>query len=465
MISTVTLILGLLAGTAQLPAPESLIVPLWADTLVDVQVSFFAPEPGPLPVWFQIAWGDGDTLDWQGPVQHYMDVPAYHRYRALGTYQVTARLRDAAGTISTWSRPRSITVGEPILKWSFIPSEDPVVGAASLDEKGNVYFGDESGTLYSLRPDGTLRWTTKARDAIYAAPVIVGNRVYFASLDSTLYCVDTTGKPIWKTGLGDALYAPPAVAANGDLYIGTDLGTLVALTSTGKVRWQRKLGDEIAAPATIGANGLIYQTADSVYCFDAKGRRRWAFGAPDGDYFFAAAIPDPQGLVYAGNTDGHLYCIGPDGRLRWRAPAPEEDEIRTEVAVGLDGTLYFGSDGDYCIRKRPGGTPEILHEAIDIVIATPAVSDKGTVYFLPDDGTLYAFTASGQLLYSRELIAGSKDVYYSGSPTIGPDGSVYVTSWDGGIYCLRGDGPPATTFWPQYRHDAQHTGRVQVKRR
>jgi outer membrane protein assembly factor BamB len=456
---------GILTGAAQLPAPESLIVPLWADTTVEVEVSLYAPESAPLPVWFQVSWGDGETLDWTGPANDYLDILQYHRYRAPGTFDLTARVKNEAGAMSDWCPARRITVGEQIQKWSFVPGEDPVVCAPSLDLHGNVYFGDESGTLYSLTPGGTLRWTARTRDAIYGAPVIVGNHVYYGSLDSTLYCVDTAGKPVWNLGLGDALYSPPAIAGDGTIYIGTDLGSLVSVTNKGKLRWSRKLGDEIAAPATIGANGLIYQTADSVYCFDAKGRRRWAFGAPEGDYFFAAAVPDLQGLVYAGNNDGSLYCVGPDGRLRWRAPAPDEDEVRPEITVGLDGSLYFGSDGYYLIRKRPGAAPETMFETNDIIIASAAISDKGTCYFLSDDGTLRAFAADGRLLYSREVVAGAKEVYYTGSPTIAPDGTVYVTSWDGGVFAFRGDGPPANTWWPQYRHDAQHTGRVQPPRR
>jgi outer membrane protein assembly factor BamB len=192
---------------------------------------------------------------------------------------------------------------------------------------------------------------------------------------------------------------------------------------------------------------------------DARGRRRWAFGAPEGEYFFASAVVDQNDVVYAGNNDGYLYCLGPDGRQQWRTPAPEGDEIRPEVTVGPDGALYFGTDGYYLCRKTPQGTPAVIYEANDIFVGAAAASDKGTIFALPDDGTLVARAANGRILWTREVATGDKEVYYSSSPTIGPDGTVYVGSWDGGLFAFRGDGPAASTAWPQYRHDAQHTGR------
>jgi hypothetical protein len=138
---------------------------------------------------------------------------------------------------------------------------------------------------------------------------------------------------------------------------------------------------------------------------------------------------------------------------------PDGDEVRPEVPVGTDSALYFGTDGDYLCRKSPQGTPTVFYEANDILVGAAASSDKGTIFSLPDDGTLVAKAANGRLLWTREVASGDKEVYYSSSPTIGPDGVVYVGSWDGGLYAFRGDGPAANTPWPQYRHDPQHTGR------
>lgn len=484
MITIATMGLTLMLGAGLLSAPDSLVVPMLADTTVEVEVGIFPPVDAPLPLYYQVAWGDGDTLDWTEPLRGPTDISRYHTYKTPGDYAVSVRARDSLGQTSDWGKSYYVKVlPEPIQKGIF-PTDDPIVASPTLDLHGNIYFGDESGSFYSINPTtGEQRWVFKARDAIYGAAV-VGSRlvkrpggcnplallwprektatdlIYVVSLDSNLYCLDTTGRQLWSTYLGDEIYGTPALGADGTIYVATDKGTLAAVAPDGKMKWSFKTGDEIAGSPTIDLKGLIYVTSDSIYCLDDKGRKVWAYGAPEGDYFFASAVVDDKGVVYAGNNDGNLYCVGPDGRQQWRAPAPDGDEIRTEVTLGPDSALYFGTDGDYLCRKTPDGTPTVIYEAIDIVVATAAVSDKGTIYFLPDDGMLCAMADNGRLLWSREVASGDKDVYYTSAPTIGPDGTVYVGSWDGGLYAFRGDGPAANTLWPQYRHDAQHTGRL-----
>jgi outer membrane protein assembly factor BamB len=449
-----------LLGATPLTAPDSVVVPMWADTSVEIEAVVFPPTDFVLPLNYQISWGDGETLDWTEPLRSPIDISRYHTYGTPGGYMVSVRARDSLGRISAWGRPHGILVqSEPIQKGVF-PTSDPIVASPSLDLHGNIYVGDESGSFYSINSvTGQQRWVFKANDAIYGAAAIAGTRIYFGSLDSNVYCLDTLGKKRWSLYVGDEVYCTPAIGADGTIYIGTDKGTLTAITPKGKRKWKYQTGDDIAGSPTIGPQGNVYITADSVYCIDPRGRRRWAFGAPEGEYFFASAMVDKDGAVYAGNNDGYLYCLDTDGRQQWRAPVPDGDEIRPEAVFGPESSLYFGTDGDYLCRKTPDGTPTVLYEANDIVVSAAAASANGTVFVLPDDGTLVAVAANGRVLWKRDVASGGKEVYYTSSPTIGPDGTVYVGSWDGGLYAFRGDGPAAKTPWPMYRHDAQHTGR------
>ncbi len=450
-------------GQTPLFPPDSIVYPLKVDTITEMELAIFPPKNAQPPLSYMIDWGDGDTLNWTEPILSLHEIYRYHRYRAIGSFAIKVMAKDAGDRVSLWSNPCSVQVSPALVKW-FFPTLEPVVAAPALDENGNIYIGDESGTLYSLTPAGGLRWTFSVRSPIYGACAIADGRIYLPALDSHLYCLDTMGKLQWSVNLGDELWSPPAIANDNTTYILSDKGKFYKIDSKGKIRWTFQLGDEATSAPTIGPDGLIYLALDSLYCFNSRGKRRWVFGTPDGSYFFAAPVLDEKGLIYAGNFDGFIYCLGRDGRLRWRAPVPDEDEIRTELVFAPDANIHCGTDGYYLCSKPPNGTVSTLYEAQDAVCATPAISEKGTIYFLADDGILYAINAGGRTIFTQEIAGGDKDIYYSSSPAIAADGTVYVGSWDGGIYGIFGDAPPAKTTWPQYRQNVQRTGRVVIKK-
>ncbi len=442
--------------------PDSFVYPLKVDTSQALELTIFPPKGTQPPLRYRIDWGDGDSMDWGEPGFFQWEIYRTHQYQKPGVYIIRVMVGDGSGAVSEWSKPCSVTVVPSLLKW-FSPTLEPVVASPALDNNGNVYVGDESGTLYSFSPAGELRWSFSARGAIYAGATVDAGLVYVPALDSWLYCLDTLGNLKWSVKIGDELWTPVAIGKDRNIYLVTDQGRLVSVDPKGRVRWQVKLGDEASSAPTIGPDGNLYVSADSVYSFTPRGKRRWAFGTPEGSYFFAAPVVDHNRLVYVGNFDGNLYCLGPDGRMRWRSPVPEGDEVRTEAVFAPDSHVYLGTDGDYlCAYDFTAGRWQVVYEAGDVICATPAVSEKGAVYVVSDDGVLYALTSAGRLFFSYQIAVEEKELYFTSAPTIGPDGTVYVGSWDGGIYALEGDAPPANTLWPQFRVNAQHTGRIKA---
>ncbi|MFO7637818.1 MAG: PQQ-binding-like beta-propeller repeat protein [bacterium] len=451
----------LVAGAGAAPAPDSLVAPAETDTLAELEIGIFPPEGVRIPYSYQIAWGDGETLDWTEPLQVSYEAYRRHRYTSLGEFEIRVRLRDSLKQVSDWGKPLTVRVTEPRLKWVF-PTFDPVVAAPALDENGNVYIGDDTGWLYSLDSTGILRWGFETDDALFSGAVVQGNRVYVGSLDSNFYCLDRDkGKQAWKVRLADEAYTPPAVDEKGNAYVGTDGGLVIAVSPKGKVSWRFDTGDEIIGSPTIGPDGSIFVASDSLYCLDSRGKQRWAFGHAEDEFFLASPVLDAAGNCYIGSSEGRVYAVGPDGGLLWNVALPDGDEIMAELAVGPDGVFWFGTDAGYLYRLDPAsGEIRQAYECLDAISATAAVSDRGTVYFLSDDGYLYALGADGRLVWRHELAVGGKDTFYTSSPLLGPDGTVYVGSWDGGLYAFRGDGPPARSFWPQFRRDARNTGRL-----
>lgn len=458
------LVIILSLGQTNIAPPDSFVYPLRTDPTTELEFTIFPLTQAHLPVFYRIDWGDGETLGWTEPLQYPVDITRHHRYSSPGRYGIRVMIKDADGNISNWSQTCSVEVVPSTVKW-FAPTEGAVIAAPLIDKMGNVYIGDENGIFYSFSQNGDLRWRFFARGPIYAGATIHDGLIYLPALDSQLYCIDTDGKLRWSINLENELWTPATINQDGSIYIVNDNGTLFSLSPKGKIRWRINLGKEATSSPTIAPDGLLYIAADSVYCFTLKGKRCWAFGAGEETYFFPAPVPDAQGGIRIGCSDGYIYALRPDGKVRWRIPVPDEDEIRTEIVYSPEGTMFWGTDGYYLCSKTDTGRTKIIYEANDVVCATPAVSDNGTVYLLPDDGTFYAFTASGQLLFKLDIATSDKDLYYTSSPAIGQDGTVYVGSWDGGIYAFYGDAPPARSLWPQFRQNAQHTGKEKINRR
>ena len=94
------------------------------------------------------------------------------------------------------------------------------------------------------------------------------------------------------------------------------------------------------------------------------------------------------------------------------------------------------------------------------VLSSPAIGPDGTVYVGSWDGKLYAINGkTGAKLWEFET-GGEVD----SSPAIGSDGTVYVGSNDKKLYAIKTDSKgPAKSPWPMRGQNAQHTGRAPKK--
>jgi outer membrane protein assembly factor BamB len=102
------------------------------------------------------------------------------------------------------------------------------------------------------------------------------------------------------------------------------------------------------------------------------------------------------------------------------------------------------------------GQLHLFYLAATAIPSSPAVAAEGTIYVGSDDQNFYGLSPDGTMLYS--LAAGG--IFMGASPAIGPDGTVYIGSGDGYLYAIHGGGALADSPWPEFRHDALHTGRV-----
>jgi hypothetical protein len=145
-------------------------------------------------------------------------------------------------------------------------------------------------------------------------------------------------------------------------------------------------------------------------------------------YSTASPALAPDGTIYLFGDRG-LTAITNNGSvagIKWTfLNSPQQDwiprPVNSTMSVGIDGTIYFVSWDGNLYAINPDGSQRWAY--LGGGAGTPAVALDGTIYY--DAGRLYALSPNG--IPKWNFIAG--DSSFSSSPAIGPDGTIFLTSW------------------------------------
>lgn len=158
--------------------------------------------------------------------------------------------------------------------------------------------------------------------------------------------------------------------------------------------------------------------------------------------------------VYLADAAGRIRALQPDGKEQWAFSLPDEirrldnsasSDFRINYLLARSGgklfglatqetgrnagkTILFALDGNHLLWQV--GVPYPEQNSAPVAIGPTAVYEAG------DDGILYAFArADGHQLWKYQVSQGSL-----GSPTVGVDGTVYVTGPQYNLHALAPDG-------------------------
>lgn len=231
----------------------------------------------------------------------------------------------------------------------------------------------------------------------------------------------------------------------------------------------------------IGFNNWVYWGSinNRFYGWDVDQGRVW--NKDIGGQIISSPVQSTQdGTVYVITLNGELHAFNPDFSVAF--PSLEiGGQVKSSPAVGIDGTLYFGSLNDTFYAVQPDNTLKWTFSTGGQIVSSPAIDENGIIYFGSKDGNLYAIEDLGvdspNLKWSKFVgseIAGSSPsigndgVIYIGvsgefpkviavnkngdiewcfstengmnsTPTIGEDGTIYISSVDGKVYGLEND--------------------------
>ena len=225
-----------------------------------------------------------------------------------------------------------------------------------------------------------------------------------------------------------------AVDADGTAYLGTNAGVLFALNEDGSEKWRFELSSVQITPPDdwpeAEKNELVERGLKSSINDVAIG--------PDGTVYFGQALHLWKGSTTTGiSVSGHerkLYALDPDGMVKWTFNVGERD-IATHISIDPNGIVYFGTvKGQY-------------EQAICHFYAVDPAGEQKWAVLLSSSGTLLsaALTPDGTIYVGgdklRALNPADGQVKWefdiqtttsiAASPAVGRDGTIYVCTRPG----------------------------------
>jgi large repetitive protein len=276
----------------------------------------------------------------------------------------------ADGTIYYGSHTNYFNAVNPngTLKWSYNVGSQVYNSSANIDSFGNAYVGTINGDFYSFRgSDGSLNWRQQGFPEIHNSPAIDSQgTILIGSGDGYLRAFKRDGSLKWKTSVGMISFSSAAVGADDTAYIGS-IGTgakLSAVRSDGVVKWTKAISGMNGAPA-IAANGDVYVVTDlGLQAYSSTGTMLWSF-APAGitTAYFGSPVVDGNGTVYYTGRTGvfgaYLFAVGANGSERWRLKL-STTSMDGAPAIGPHGEIYLAAGALTCVAPEPSSLLALL---------------------------------------------------------------------------------------------------------
>lgn len=262
-----------------------------------------------------------------------------------------------------------------------------VYSSPVTDDDGNVYFAGRDANIYSLYPDGSVRWQTPLTQGITDTIAIANGMVFYrtyqagdrefgalSALDgsplwskvvtgggggptvredgtsyifdvSSIISYDSDGQELDRVGVSSYAYASPALAEDGTIYHSTGDNILRAYSPELSLLWSTPLPSYADECLTIGADGMIYVAArDGVlYAVDPSGVLQWQYVYDTTLNVNRCASIDHNHNLIIGDSSGSIHAISTDGNLVWKSQALGY-AIASTAAIANNGNIYVGAN-------------------------------------------------------------------------------------------------------------------------
>lgn len=185
--------------------------------------------------------------------------------------------------------------------------------------------------------------------------------------------------------------------------------------------------------AALGAwQQVLAQTSWPRYRFDAGLRGRAEVNGPTmpevkwtvpvgAEKIESPVVAPDSSVIFTSRGDEFVYALKPDGSLKWKFSHDHETYSAPPV-IGRDGTVYAGTQQGSFLAIDLNGSLRWRAAVGGWVSFSANVDAAGNLYLPVDDGFLYVFDGSGNLL-CRGDYEGEKP---ANTPALGANGRVYA---------------------------------------
>ncbi len=303
------------------------------------------------------------------------------------------------------------------------------------------------------------------------------NEIYNVG-STTLYSFSQDGTMNWSFPLDECSNPGVAISPSGILYLGTDTGSFYAIKPDGLEKWSIQLTGSntesgITIAPAVAEDGTIYTVAsDILYALNSDGSVKWELALESNVEQYSSFALDDDGTIYFGTSNGFLYAVNPDGSKKWAFDSSSlysdgTFSIQGGPVINGDGTIFFpvyddtstnagrilgfNKNGEHIYTNR--SSTEGYHGDICI---TPALDSLNDIWFGDSRGRFYS-CGCNEDNYTNWVVAPGGVV--KASPALDDKGHVYFVGSDGTLYCIdtTASNHLADSPWPKFGMNNQNT--------
>jgi outer membrane protein assembly factor BamB len=173
------------------------------------------------------------------------------------------------------------------LLWTSEDLAGALAGTPPFEEQSALYIGTLNSEMVALNnQDGEILWRIPTEGWVWSGPALEKEVLYFGDMTGTFYSIDAkSGSNIWQPYKLDSekkqgITGTPLVTED-TIYYGSESGVFTALNSDGgSLRWSKTIEGKLFQGPVAADDLILVAPADSdpvLIAMDYDGNQKWAF--------------------------------------------------------------------------------------------------------------------------------------------------------------------------------------------